>query len=62
MALIKRVALSSDDPAAAADFYERVFGLGESLRKPKGARADGLMIDITVRGWDERIRARTTLL
>ncbi len=135
MARIKHIALSSDDPAATAQFYKQVFGLEELRRKPKDTGADGvwltdgyiyfailkygcddtpnlgegpstvpgvhhigfyvddmdrtiagfeaangaecpgstaanrkykgpegLMIDIRERGWDEQIRARTTLL
>ena len=44
MARIKHIALSSDDPAATAQFYKQVFGLEELRRKPKDTGADGVWL------------------
>ena len=43
-ARIKHIALSSDDPAATAAFYQEVFGLKELRRKPADTGAEGVWL------------------
>ena len=44
MARIKHIALSSEDPAKTAAFYQRVFGLQELHRRPADTGADGVWL------------------
>jgi catechol 2,3-dioxygenase-like lactoylglutathione lyase family enzyme len=44
MARIKHIALSSEDPAKTAAFYQEVFGLEELRRQPADSGADGVWL------------------
>jgi catechol 2,3-dioxygenase-like lactoylglutathione lyase family enzyme len=44
MARIKHIALSSEDPAKTAAFYQEVFGLTELRRQPADSGAEGVWL------------------
>jgi lactoylglutathione lyase len=44
MARIRHIAISSDDPVAAAEFYKKHFGMTELYRQPKDTGASGVWL------------------
>jgi catechol 2,3-dioxygenase-like lactoylglutathione lyase family enzyme len=44
MAFIRHIAILSEDPVAAADFYKKHFEMKELFRQPKDSGADGVWL------------------